>query len=83
MPTHLCEYCGTKFNSIVNLPSSPCFRHPLGPNKGKHKLYEGSEKAVYDCKYCGTNNRSLAVLTSLPCYRHPKGSNKGNHAPTL
>lgn len=83
MPTHLCEYCGTKFNSIVSLTSSPCFRHPLGPNKGKHKLYEGSEKTVYDCKYCGTNNRSLAVLTSLPCYRHPKGSNKGNHAPTL
>lgn len=83
MPTHLCEYCGTKFTSIVNLTSSACFKHPLGPNKGKHKLYEGSEKAVYDCKYCGTNNRSLAVLTSLPCYRHPKGSNKGNHAPTL
>jgi hypothetical protein len=83
MPTHLCEYCGTKFSSIVNLTSSPCFRHPLGSNKGKHKLFEGGEKSRYDCKYCGTDNYSLANLTSMDCYRHPKGSNKGKHSPIL
>jgi predicted nucleic acid-binding Zn ribbon protein len=83
MPTHLCEYCGTKFSSVVNLTSSPCFRHPLGPNKGKHKLFEGGEKPLYVCKYCGTDNTGLANLTSMPCYRHPSGSNKGKHVPAL
>jgi len=82
MPTHLCEYCGTKFFSIVNLTSSPCFRHPL-ELKGKHKLFEGGEKRIYICKYCDTDNTGLAILTSMPCYRHPSGSNRGKHAPAL
>jgi DNA-directed RNA polymerase subunit RPC12/RpoP len=83
MPTYLCLHCGTKFTSIPNLASSPCFRHPLGLNKGKHKLFEGGNKPSYDCKYCGTNNRSLADLTAAPCFRHPDGPNKGKHSPAL
>jgi hypothetical protein len=56
---------------------------PLGPNKGKHKLFEGGEKRLYICKYCGTDNTGLAILTSMSCYRHPSGPNKGKHAPAL
>lgn len=83
MPTYLCQHCGTKFTSIPNLTSSPCFRHPLEPNRGKHKLFEGGEKSKYDCKYCGTSNSSLANLTSMLCFRHPNGANKGKHSPAL
>lgn len=83
MPTYLCQQCGTKFTSIPNLTSSPCFRHPLGSNKGKHKLFEGGEKATYDCKYCGTSNNNLANLIAAPCFRHPDGANKGKHSPAL
>ncbi|MGM0946734.1 MAG: hypothetical protein ACQEW9_16275 [Bacteroidota bacterium] len=83
MPTFYCEYCGTKFPSVFNLTSLPCFRHPDGANKGRHKLYEGSEKSSYSCKYCGANNTSIAALTSVPCPRHPKGTHKGKHTPAL
>jgi DNA polymerase III epsilon subunit-like protein len=55
----------------------------LGPNKGKHVLYEGSEKPKYQCKFCGTSNASLVSLTSNPCMRHPSGPNKGKHEPAL
>jgi DNA-directed RNA polymerase subunit RPC12/RpoP len=83
MPTFHCEYCGTKFPSVANLTSVPCYRHPDGPNKGRHKLYEGDEKSRYTCKYCGTTNTSIANLTSIPCPRHPKGNQRGHHAPAL
>ncbi len=83
MPNYYCEYCGTKHSSVNNLTSIPCSRHPDGPNKGRHKLYEGTEKSRYTCKYCGTTNSSIANLTSVPCSRHPLGSNKGKHAPAL
>ena len=80
---YYCKHCGTKATSIASLVANPCMRHPLGPNKGKHALYEGGEKAKYECKYCGTSNSSLVSLTSNPCQRHPLGANKGHHEPAL
>jgi len=70
------EYCGIMHAQISNLVATPCFRHPDGPNKGKHKLYEGTEKAHCNCIYCGTSTSSIANLTSIPCFRHPKDSKK-------
>jgi len=52
-------------------------------NKGKHKLYEGSEKTQYLCKYCGNKYPSIKLMTSSYCSRHPNGSNKGTHSPSL
>ncbi len=83
MANFYCEYCGDKFSSISNLTSLLCARHPNGPCKGKHKLYEGSEKPQYFCKYCGTSFSSIRSMTSLGCPRHPDGPLKGRHAPTL
>ncbi len=83
MANYYCEYCGQKFSSVQSLTSSGCPRHPAGSHKGKHKLYEGSEKAKYTCKYCGITNASIASLTSSGCPRHPEGSHKGKHAPAL
>ena len=39
MANFYCEYCGSKYSSVSSLTSCSCFRHPDGPNKGKHKLY--------------------------------------------
>jgi hypothetical protein len=58
-------------------------RHPNGANKGKHKLYEGSEKTQYVCKYCGAKSPNLVSLTMGSCLRHPNGANKGKHSPSL
>lgn len=58
-----CEYCGYKAGSVQSLTCMSCIRHPAGPNKGKHKLYEGSEKAMYTCKYCGYHVGSIQTLT--------------------
>lgn len=78
-----CEYCGYKAVTIQSLTCMSCIRHPSGPNKGKHKLYEGSEKSRYTCKYCGYQIGSIDALTRMPCIRHPNGANKGKHAPAL
>ncbi len=83
MANYFCEYCGTKYSSVSSLTSSSCSKHPNGLNKGKHKLYEGSEKSQYVCKYCGTKNSTLSSLTSNSCSKHPDGLNKGKHAPAL
>lgn len=83
MANFYCEYCGTKYSSVSNLTASSCHRHPNGNNKGKHKLYEGSEKSQYVCKYCGTKYSTLSNLTSSSCHRHPDGTNKGKHSPAL
>ncbi len=83
MANFYCEYCGQKFSSVTSLTAGSCYRHPNGPNKGKHKLYEGSEKSKYTCKYCGQSFSSLTSLTAGSCYRHPNGPNKGKHAPAL
>ncbi len=78
-----CKHCGTSSSSISSLTSMPCNRHPLGSGKGKHVLYEGSEKPKYTCKYCGSSSSSISSLTSVYCNRHPNGSGKGMHEPAL
>ncbi len=83
MANFYCEYCGQNFSSVTNLTANICVKHPLGSNKGKHKLYEGSEKAKYTCKYCGQSFNSISSMTANICVRHPNGSNKGKHAPSL
>ncbi len=83
MANFYCEYCGQKFLSVQALVAGSCSRHPNGAGKGKHKLYEGSEKSRYTCKYCGLSFSSLATLTAGSCSRHPNGSGKGKHAPAL
>jgi DNA-directed RNA polymerase subunit RPC12/RpoP len=81
MANYYCEYCGTKRASVTSILTESCLRHPLGAGKGKHKLYEGSEKAKYSCKYCGKDSSSISSLTSSSCRRHPDGSGKGQHSP--
>ncbi|WP_432632841.1 hypothetical protein [Brachyspira sp.] len=83
MANFYCEYCGSKYSSVASLTASSCARHPDGSYKGKHKLYEGSEKSQYTCKYCGQNYSNLASLTASSCARHPSGNYKGKHAPAL
>ena len=83
MTNFYCEYCGQSFSSVSSLTANSCSRHPLGSNKGKHKLYEGSEKTKYTCKYCGTSFNTISSLTANSCSRHLDGSNKGKHAPAL
>ena len=82
-PAFYCKYCGHKASSVASLTASACIRHPDGPHKGRHALYEGSEKESYTCKYCGHKASSIASLTSSVCIRHPNGPHKGKHAPAL
>ena len=83
MASFYCEYCGTKFISMSALTGTACYYHPLGCNKGKHKLYEGSEKSQYICKYCGLKYPNLKTLCGTTCTRHPQGVGKGKHSPAL
>ena len=83
MANYYCEYCGNRYSSVANLTSGFCSRHPDGQNKGRHKLYEGSEKSQYVCKYCGNKYPTILNLVSGFCSRHPDGPNKGKHAPAL
>lgn len=83
MANYYCEYCGKKFTSVNTLTANNCIRHPNGQLKGKHKLYEGSEKKQYICKYCGQKFSSLTTLTGNNCIRHPNGQLKGKHSPAL
>jgi len=83
MSKYYCEYCGTTTSSIATLTANSCQRHPEGSYKGKHKLYEGSEKAEYSCKFCGIKSPSISSLTANTCQRHPAGSYKGKHATSL
>ncbi len=78
-----CEYCGAKASTIFALTGGSCSRHPNGPNRGTHSLYQGSEKSQYNCKYCGIHAPNIFALTSGLCSRHPNGVNKGHHAPAL
>lgn len=80
---HYCKYCGARAPSIASLTGSSCPRHPNGPNRGKHGLYEGAEKSRYECRYCGAGAPSIASLTGSSCPRHPSGANKGKHEPAL
>jgi len=83
MANFYCEFCGTKFSTVASLTASACFRHPNGPNKGKHSLYQGTEKSQYTCKFCGTKFSNISGLTASACFRHPNGANKGRHEPAL
>ena len=83
MPNFFCKHCGHKASSISSLTASSCIRHPLGANKGKHVLYEGSEKAHYNCKFCGNKASNISSLTAASCIRHPNGTNKGKHEPAM
>ena len=82
-PAFYCKYCGHKASSVASLTASACIRHPNGPHKGRHVLYEGSEKESYTCKYCGRKATSISSLTASACIRHPNGPHKGKHAPAL
>ena len=70
MPNYLCKFCGTKMSSISALTTNSC---SMNPNKGKHVLYEGSEKAQYSCKHCGTKNSSFSALVHNSCSRNSDG----------
>ena len=83
MAHFFCKLCGAKFQTVWNVTTASCSRHPDGPNRGKHTLYEGSEKKQYTCKYCGNKFPSLFTLTAAFCCRHPDGANKGKHSPAL
>lgn len=83
MPNYYCEYCGQEFSNPRNLTAQNCLKHPNGALKGKHKLYEGSEKSQYICKYCGNSFNSIRILTAQKCLKHPNGTLKGGHSPAL
>lgn len=83
MAKFYCEYCGYEASSTNSLAATSCSRHPLGPMQGRHKLYEGAEKAKYASKYCDRTASAINSLTSSACPRHPDGSNKGWHLPAL
>lgn len=83
MANYYCKNCGQRFSSVSALTMNKCIRHPAGPNKGPHELYEGSEKSRYTCKYCGQSFSSIQAMTMNKCYRHPNGPNKGSHSPAL
>ena len=80
---YCCKYCGHKAASVASLTGSACMRHPDGPGKGRHALYEGGEKDVYTCKWCGRRASDIASLTASQCQRHPNGPGKGRHEPAL
>lgn len=83
MANYYCKNCGEKFSSVSALTNNKCIKHPAGPGKGPHELYEGSEKSQYTCKYCGQKFPSIRAMTINRCMRHPDGSGKGNHSPAL
>ena len=83
MEKYYCKYCGTDRSSVQSLTAGTCPRHPDGPNKGRHALYQGGEKDQYTCEYCGTKRSSISSLTACTCPRHPLGPNKGKHSPAL
>ena len=83
MEKYYCEYCGTSASTVSHLTGNSCSRHPNGLGKGKHSLYQGSEKSKYTCKYCGTTASTISHLTGNTCSRHPNGAGKGKHSPAL
>ena len=83
MEKYYCKYCGTFRSSVQSLTGGYCPRHPDGPGRGRHELYQGSEKAQYTCKFCGTKRSSISSLTAGVCTRHPNGPGKGKHSPAL
>lgn len=78
-----CKHCGHKARDVASLTGSACQRHPAGPGKGRHALYEGCAKDAYTCKWCGKRSVEIASLTSSKCMRHPNGPGAGRHEPAL
>jgi DNA-directed RNA polymerase subunit RPC12/RpoP len=83
MSNYYCENCGSKSSSIQDLTTNNCAKHPNGINKGRHSLYQGTEKSQYFCKYCGSKSSSIKDLTANKCFNHPNGVSKGFHSPAL
>ena len=81
MKNYYCEQCGNKYQSVVSLAATRCLKHPDGRDKGRCKLYEGTEKDFYICKYCGNKFNTILNMKGSSCWRHPKG--KGFHDPAL
>lgn len=80
---YYCKYCGLKTVSVKSLTAGFCQRHPSGPMKGRHALYEGAESETYTCKYCGYSASTISSLTASKCQRHPNGAANGRHEPAL
>ncbi|MBQ7209187.1 MAG: hypothetical protein IJS01_15435 [Lentisphaeria bacterium] len=78
-----CRYCGIRRSSVQSLTAGFCSRHPAGPGKGRHALYQGREKTRYTCVFCGVKRTDIASLTAGSCSRHPAGPYKGRHEPAL
>ncbi|MEI8205106.1 MAG: C2H2-type zinc finger protein [Bacteroidota bacterium] len=83
MPNFYCEYCGRKFSTVASLAVQSCPNHPNGMSKGKHRLYQGTEKSQYTCEYCGRTFSSIMSMTVQNCSYHPNGMGKGKHSPAL
>ena len=83
LANYYCKNCGKKFLDPRTLAANLCQRHPDGCNKGKHQLYEGTEKSTYVCKYCGRSFHDIITMTANSCHQHPSGANKGKHSPAL
>jgi len=80
---YYCKYCGFKSSNIGSLTASVCPRHPTDRIKGRHVLYEGTEKSKYECKYCGAKASTIAGLIVSVCPRHPTDQMKGRHEPAI
>ncbi len=80
---YYCKHCGLSFSDVRTLTAGTCQRHPDGYQKGRHELYEGSEKPKYTCKYCGLQFSTISTMTAGTCHRHPDGYQKGRHSPAL
>lgn len=74
-----CRYCGGGASTVRSLVGMSCPRHPDGPGRGKHALYEGVVGERYLCVNCGLGQSSLRGLLSTSCPRHPEGAGKGKH----
>lgn len=79
------KYCGTKASSVVSLVSNPCSRHPNGPGKGKHALYEGGESQIHlqalrrqQCQPCQFGRKPLFTASPRPKQR-PARANTVKH----
>ena len=83
MANYYCKYCGMMFHGVAQMTAYNCPRHPNGSNRGRHELYEGSEKSGYTCKFCGRIFPSIRIMTAYTCPRHPDGTNRGKHSPSL
>lgn len=83
MQTYFCEHCGQSFYNVRALTAALCARHPDGPNRGRHRLYEGEAARPCTCRYCGVHAPDIRNLTLGNCQRHPNGPLRGRHAPAL